>query len=306
MSVTLIGTTRARRRVLRVAALVLLAVLAVAGLAGAQGGVVGKSTTGVFLQDIGGPVAPGSVRNLTVTVTWNPGLGSVPSGPTRVTVAATEVPPWATFVIDPDTFDIFYDPAAADDPTNPEPPEQRAVTVGVLSISPSAPAFERANLTLVAESSPNGNIEGSRGTTQVFVIPGFNDTLRIDAPNEVTIRGGLARDVAFDVTNLGNAEALVTFAVPTKPELALVTVPEPVTLRPNETMTRTVGVRASWVEGGSGLLTIEATPSLEGRRDLEVEPTRHEVLVTSVAAIPAAPPASLLLAVAALALLRRR
>lgn len=305
MSVKLILTSHARPAVRSVVACLLLAVAA-SSAAGQLPAQTVASTTSVLLEDIGGPVAPGSVRNLSVTVTYNPGLGAVPVGPTRVTVEAVEVPSWATFVIDPDSFDLSYDPTSADPTTGTAPPEQRAVAVGVLSVSAGAPAFLRGNLTLIAEAQPNGNIRGSQGTTQVFVIPGFNGTLRIDAPDEVTIRGGIGEGVEFSLTNLGNSEALITFALPSKPELALTTLPEPVTVAPNETIMRTIGLRASWVEGGSGLLTIQATPSLDGRRDVEVEPTTHDVLVTSVAAIPAAPTAGLLAVLLGLALVRRR
>lgn len=303
MSGNLIVTSRARPAVRLTAGVVLVLLLAgtAAGQLPAQNV---PSTLAVILEDIGGPVAPGSVRNLSVVVVWTAGLGGVTTGPTRVTLTTPEVPPWATFVMDPDTFDIAYNPAEEDDPTRA--PQKRVESVGVLSVFPSAPAFRRGNLTIVAESQPNGNIQGSRGQTQVFVIPGFNGTLDIDAPDAVTVRGGLARDVEFSVTNLGNAEALVTFTLPSKPELALTTIPDPVMIAPNETVTRAIGLRASWVEGGSGLLTIEATPSLEGRRDVEVEPTRHEVLVTSIAAIPGASASLLALAVGALAVALRR
>lgn len=236
-----------------------------------------QSTTGVILSDIGGNVPPGVPLNLTITVTYRHGQGGVGTD-TDVTLEVVEVPPWANFTVETTEFSFPTDPVS--------PPEGRATTNAVLLLSPDAPAFRRGNLSLQAVAEPNGNIRGSTGATQVFVIPGFNATLRLDAPPEVRIRGGLDEEIAFTVENLGNAAASIAFDFPSKPETARIVGPEPVVLAPGESAERAIGIRASWVEAGSGILTIAATPAIEGRTLLDVVPTTVDVLVTSLAAVP--------------------
>ncbi|HLE97047.1 MAG TPA: hypothetical protein VI997_06710, partial [Candidatus Thermoplasmatota archaeon] len=255
--------------------LVLAAVLlALGGLASAQTGVV-QSSTGVLLSDLGGPVEPGTFRNMTVKVTYRHGIGAVAATPTEVTLEAVEVPPWAQFTLEPTTFTFDVDPATQD--------EQSAEAFAVLTIDPKAPAFQRGNLTVVARAVANGNVRESQGQSQIFVIPGFNATMRIDAPDDMRIRGGTAAVLPFLVTNLGNADAEVEIGLPSKPETARVELaPTSARMRPGESIEGEVRLRASWVETAQGILTIEVKPKPAGRTLLDVEPTIHDVLVTAV------------------------
>lgn len=286
-------------------ALILLLPL-LAGLASAQVGVI-QSGIAVSVEDPGRAFTPGAIESVSILVSYRVSPGAMPTPdpnrneatvPTNITFAVKQLPSW---VIDgrfePDY--MLLDPQVGGGTSSGH-------IALLLNISPDAPALQREDIIVTATAAENGNIASSSGeSAPVKLRAGISPKLNVTGDTSLVIVGGGRWNlIPFTVRNDGNSEVTAKLNVTLRPEDSQVEAPATLVLKPGESQIVEVRLRMPWTYAQRGEVELEAIP-LVGE-DEEGAAATGLVEVQAMSAVPGAPLAWLLGALAAVGLLRRR
>ena len=293
----------------RLAALLALATLAPLCLAPAALAQA-EPTLGVFWDDPGRALTPGTEEPITVHVSYQPGTGGRPSQtptperpeqtqPTRVVLTAKQIPAWVTSVrFDPPEIFIRM-------PFQNVSNVYRAQTLAYLTVAPDAPALQREVFQLTASAEANGNIPAmtAESAPDAKLRALTLGKVNVTAEEVVIVPGGRWTTIPFTVRNEGNSEILTKINVTVRPENSQVEFVDTLQLAHQATQVVEVRLRTPWTNAELGTLELEAVPIVDGEA---VAGSRAEVQVRGQSAVPF-PGAGLLVALlVALALARRR
>lgn len=284
-----------------------LLILALAPVAGAQLGLVDPELA-VFVEDPGRAFVPGAEEPVTVVVNYAPGNGARPTPaptaekpeatqPTRVLLAVKQQPSWVE--------SVRLEPAEVvlEMPAESVTGSYRGSAIAYLLVKPDAPALEREAFLVEATAQPNGNIAGKTAVSpEVKLRATTVGLLNVTAEPASIVPGGRWTVVPFEVRNEGNSAIVAKLNVTVRPENSQVEFPETIELARGEARQVDVRIRTPWTAAETGSLELEAVPLVDGE---EATPARAEVLVRGQSAVPGAPVAALVLALALVARLRR-
>lgn len=285
---------------------------------GPLGGGVVKSTVTAALEDPGRALQPGTLSPITVLVIYSGDAGSQPAPdsdinnengtqPTKITLTAKNLPAWitgASFV----PAELNISPGAA--ATAADGFRETAHVTMFLNVSDQAPALERVNITVAVSAAPNGNIAGSTGESPTLpvraaVVAKVNVTAEAVAQHTgaVVVPGGRWTSIPFIVRNEGNSNVTVRLNVTARPQNSQYEAPATVDLARGETKTVDVRLRLPWTTGQGGTLELDGTPITEND---DGKTSTGDVDIAGQSALPAPPLGALVVALASLALWRRR
>lgn len=267
-----------------------------------------KATLSVSVEDPGHALQPDRDEALVVLLSYNVQTGAVPApGPdptnpdndtqhTRITLAAKTIPSWVENVtFDPPVVEVKPPTGSGNTP---------ATAMAIVHVKRGAPALQREDFVITGSAEPNGNIQAASGESPAIKLrAAFIAKVNVTAPVQQIVPGGRWTDMPFTLTNLGNAETKVELNVTARPQDSQVEYPPSVTLPVNGTQVVNVRLRVPWTYGEGGIVELEATPLND--QD-EGKPTKAEIEVLGQSATPTLGAPAALLALAALALLRRR
>lgn len=283
----------------------LLAPLALAGAAHAQSGP--SATISLTVPDPAMALPPGGEVFLDVYGRYTVANGVAepnpdPEGdglqPTRITFSVKEMPSWIlAATIEPES--ILVSPNVPNGDTH-----FRDIRVR-LNVSPDAPALQREEIVIQADSDPNGLIPAGHGESPAIKLRAAEvPRVNVTGPSSPYVMpGGVWNDVVFTVTNAGNKDTRVLLNVTVRPEMSEVEFPNEIELGVGESADVVVRVRTPWTEREVGSLELEAIPLTED----DVGPaTRLALDVSGESAVPGLSPAGVLLVLVGVVLVLRR
>lgn len=143
-----------------------------------------------------------------------------------ITYTVTKQPAWATVLVSPATDVIPV-------PTTPGPTfsGSRPFTV-IVTASENAPAFTADQVEITATTTPGAGGKAASGKNAVPIVAGYFSIIDVQLAETIKVERPQTPVVfPVKVTNLGNANTKVTFAVQDKTENLQVPIPNPVTLQ---------------------------------------------------------------------------
>lgn len=143
-----------------------------------------------------------------------------------ITYTVTKQPAWATVLVSPAT-DVIPVPSTP----NPTFTGSRPFTV-IVTASEQAPAFTADQIEITATSGAGAGGKSTSGKNAVPIVAGYFSIIDVQLAESIKVERPQTPVVfPVKVTNLGNANTKVTFAVADKTENLQVPVPNPVTLQ---------------------------------------------------------------------------